>query len=84
MRAMVMASLGLPQGYNWLFWESGFCLVLFSCGGDNANSGRRRHIEMLMETYGIRVDLGNKLEALEVVEATATDDSDLDGLFVGW
>jgi len=37
-----------------------------------------------METYGIRVDLSNELEALEVVEATATDDSDLDGLFVGW
>lgn len=37
-----------------------------------------------METYGIRVDLGNELEAVEVVEATATDDSNLDGLFVDW
>lgn len=31
-------------------------------------------------TYGVRVDLGNELETLEVVKSTAADDGDLDGL----
>lgn len=31
-------------------------------------------------TYGIGVDFSNDLETLEVVETTAADDSNLDGL----